>query len=177
MSTGQGDPRAAGGSLRGPLLAVATGLLVALAACGPGGSSAAGGGGTAPASGSSAREAAPPAAAASAPAPAAPPAKLRTAYTTAGATMASMWLAAEQGAFAEQGIDAEVVFIGAGQAILGALSIQEAPIVMAGANQMIEANLQGGEYTILGASMPYITNSIYVHPSIARPDGRTTRRT
>src|SRR5579885_2570951 len=114
---------------RAPLAVLTTGLLLALAACGPAASSG-----------------------------------------PAGATMASVWLAAEQGAFAEQGIDAEVVFIGAGQAILGALSSQEAPIVMAGANQVIEANLQGGEYTILGATMPYLTNSIYVHPSIERPD-------
>ncbi|SRR5579884_2062355 len=156
---------------RAPLAVLTTGLLLALAACGPAASSG-------PAGGNAPVGAATPAASAStaAPAPDAPPAaavpptRLRTAYTTAGATMASVWLAAEQGAFAEQGIDAEVVFIGAGQAILGALSSQEAPIVMAGANQVIEANLQGGEYTILGATMPYLTNSIYVHPSIERPD-------
>src|SRR5579883_2580253 len=68
--------------------------------------------------------------------PAAPaaPVAIRTAYTTAGASMAALWLADETGAFKEQGLDAEVAFIGAGQAILGALSSQEAPIVLAGAN-------------------------------------------
>ena len=174
METEHRGSRPGAGYRLGALSILIAGLLLALAACGPGSSSAPASGSIAPASSSAAREAAPPSAASAAatsPAAAAAPAyKLRTAYTTAGATMASIWLAAEQGGFAEQGIDAEVVFIGAGQAILGALSSQEAPIVMAGANQVIEANLQGGEYTILGATMPFLTNSIYVHPSVERPD-------
>jgi NitT/TauT family transport system substrate-binding protein len=103
---------------------------------------------------------------------AAPPARvsLKTAYTTAGASMAALWMADELGAFKEQGIDAEVSFIGAGQAILGALSSQEAPIVLAGGNQVIEANLQGGQYVLLGSAMPYLTNSIYVSSDIQTPE-------
>jgi NitT/TauT family transport system substrate-binding protein len=107
-------------------------------------------------------------AAASAPAPA--PVRMTTAYTTASASMAPVWMADETGAFKEMGIDAEVTFIGAGQAILGALSTQEAPLVLAGANQAIEANLQGGDYIVLGTAMPYLTNSIYVAPSIEKPE-------
>jgi NitT/TauT family transport system substrate-binding protein len=141
----------------------ALGLVALLAACGPTASPA-------PAGSTAPRESAPVPAAAAPAASAAPRQSLRTAYTTAGATMGTVWLAAEQGAFAEQGLDVDVVFIGAGQAILGALSSQEAPIVIAGANQVVEANLQGGDYVILGASMPYLTNSIYVHPSIERPE-------
>lgn len=114
------------------------------------------------------REAAAPAAPA---APAPPPRiSLKTAYTTASATVAPMWVAVEGGAFAEQGIDTELSFIGAGQAILGALSSQEAPIVIAGANQAIDANLQGGDYVLLGAAMSYVTTGIWVHPSIQRPE-------
>jgi NitT/TauT family transport system substrate-binding protein len=101
-----------------------------------------------------------------------PPASIpmKTAYTTASASMAPVWVAKERGFFTEVGLDAEVTFIGAGQAILGALSSQEAPIVMAGANQVVEANLQGGSYVLLGSAIPYLTNSIYVHPSIERPE-------
>jgi NitT/TauT family transport system substrate-binding protein len=107
---------------------------------------------------------------ASAPAATPAPVKMTTAYTTASASMAPVWMADETGAFKEFGIDAEVTFIGAGQAILGALTTQEAPLVLAGANQAIEANLQGGEYVILGTAMPYLTNSIYVVPSIEKPE-------
>jgi NitT/TauT family transport system substrate-binding protein len=112
------------------------------------------------------------AAAASAPGPAPAPERVafKTAYTSASATMSPIWLALEGGGFAAEGLDAELTFIGAGQAILGALSSAETPIVMAGANQVIEANLQGGEYVILGSAMPYLTTSVFVVPEIQRPE-------
>lgn len=127
---------------------------------------------TAPSGREGAAPASAPAAAPAAPAAPAPPPRisLKTAYTTASATVAPMWVAVEGGAFAEQGIDAELSFIGAGQAILGALSSQEAPIVIAGANQAIDANLQGGDYVLLGAAMSYVTTGIWVHPTIQRPE-------
>jgi NitT/TauT family transport system substrate-binding protein len=112
-------------------------------------------------------------ASATAPAPAAPVpprVSLKTAYTTASVTVSPVWLAHEAGAFAEQGLDTELSFIGAGQAILGALSSQETPLVLAGANQVIEANLQGGQYVVLGSAMANLTTSIWVVPSIQRPE-------
>jgi NitT/TauT family transport system substrate-binding protein len=110
--------------------------------------------------------------AAQAAAPMQPPPRvqMKTAYTTATASSGPLWVAVEAGVFSEHGIDIEISFIGAGQAILGALSSQEAPIVVAGANQAIEANLQGGDYVILGAAGNYLTNAIYVEPSIQRPE-------
>src|SRR5581483_9638111 len=94
----------------------------------------------------------------------------KTAYTSASATMSPIWLAVEAGGFAAEGLDADLNFIGAGQAILGALSSEETPIVVAGANQVIDANLQGGEYVILGAAIPYLTTSIFVVPEIETPE-------
>jgi NitT/TauT family transport system substrate-binding protein len=104
----------------------------------------------------------------SAPAPA--PVAFKTAYTSASATMAPSWLAMDSGGFAAEGLDAELNFIGAGAAILGALTSQETPIVIAGANQVIEANLQGGEYVILGSAVPYLTTSVFVVPEIQSPE-------
>jgi NitT/TauT family transport system substrate-binding protein len=107
---------------------------------------------------------------ASAPAPAPARVPFKTAYTSASATMSPIWMALEAGGFAAEGLDADLNFIGAGAAILGALSSAETPIVIAGANQVIEANLQGGEYVILGAAVPYLTTSVFVVPEIQRPE-------
>src|SRR4051812_1985071 len=141
--------------------------------------------GAAPAPAAPAAPASPPAAPASAAAPAGavapaagpaatvplnPRVAMTTAYTTATPSSGPLWAAVDGGAFAEQGIDAELTFISAGQAILGALSTQETPIVVAGANQAIEANLQGGDYVILGAAGSYLTNAVYVDPAIQRPE-------
>jgi NitT/TauT family transport system substrate-binding protein len=95
---------------------------------------------------------------------------LRSAYTTASASQAPLLLAADLGLFAEQGLDAELSFISAGQAILGALSTQEAPLVVAGANTIVEANLQGGEYVLLGSTNSILTQGIWTVPTIQRPD-------
>jgi NitT/TauT family transport system substrate-binding protein len=111
----------------------------------------------------------------SAPAPAAAPtppprARLKTAYTSLNASFAPIWLAYETGAFAEQGIDAELTFIGPGQAILGALISQETPLVVAGGSQIVEATLQGGDYVILGATSARLPIAVLVVPSIQRPE-------
>jgi len=154
----------------GDLTTLCLGLALVLA-CGGQRAAAPAAPGSAPGSGpaaSSAAEASAPAAKPQAATPA--PVKMKSAYTTAGASMAALWLADEAGGFQQEGIDAEVAFIGAGQAILGALTSQEAPIVLAGANQVIEANLQGGQYVLLGSAMPYLTNSIYVSPDIQTPE-------
>ncbi len=150
----------------GGLIALAASALVTAAACGPpSGATRAPTGAAGPAAAASA-------AGGPAPAQAALPPRiqLKTAYTTASATTAPVWLAIDSGAFAEQGIEAELTFIGAGAAILGALSSQETPLVMAGANQAIDANLQGGQYVVLGAAMNYVTTSVWSVPTVQRPE-------
>jgi NitT/TauT family transport system substrate-binding protein len=139
-------------------------LVVGLAvflACGPTAS---------PTPASPAPRAAPAGAPASAAAPALARVPFKTAYTSASATMAPIWMALDAGGFAAEGLDADLNFIGAGAAILGALSSAETPIVIAGANQVIEANLQGGEYVLLGSGVPYLTTSVFVVPEIQRPE-------
>lgn len=101
---------------------------------------------------------------------AAAPVKLATAYTAASASFAPLVLAADTGLFAEEGIDASVIRVPPGQAMLGALTSGELPIVLAGAAQVVDANLSGGEYVLLGSIANVITNSIYVSPDIQRPE-------
>ncbi|HLI27803.1 MAG TPA: ABC transporter substrate-binding protein [Chloroflexota bacterium] len=148
------------------------GVALILSACGGPAAPPAGSAGAAP--GAAAPGASPPAptGGSTASVAAATPARvaLKTAYTTATAAFAPLLLAADTGLFAEQGLDAEVLFIGPGQPLLGALTSGEVPIVMAGAPQAIEAGLAGGDYVLLGAVQPYLTNAIYVAPEIQRPE-------
>jgi NitT/TauT family transport system substrate-binding protein len=105
-------------------------------------------------------------------APAAPPPRvsLKTHYTTTSAGASPLWLALEGGAFAEQGVDAEVSFVSAGQASLGALSSGETPLGQIGATEAIDADLRGGEFVILASAVPYINSGIFVLPEIQQPD-------
>jgi NitT/TauT family transport system substrate-binding protein len=142
-------------------VALLVGGLALILACGPSAS---------PAPAAPAPRASSAGAPASAPAPPVARVPLKTAYTSASATMSPIWMALDGGGFTAEGLDAELNFIGAGAAILGALSSAETPLVIAGANQVIEANLQGGEYVILGSAVPYLTTSVFVVPEIQRPE-------
>lgn len=96
---------------------------------------------------------------------------LKTAYPTTAATMAPLWLARDQGLFAQQGLDVDMALVTSGPTLMGAILSGETPIAMSGANQPIEASLQGADYLILGSTMPYMPNAVYVHPSIESPEG------
>jgi NitT/TauT family transport system substrate-binding protein len=143
--------------------ALAAGALV-LVACAP--TQPAPTSATAPGGGPGAGPAASPAA------QAAPPRRvsLKTHYTTTSAGASPLWLALEGGAFAEQGLDAEVSFVTAGQASLGALTSGETPLGQLGATEAIDANLRGGEFVILASAVPYINSGIFVLPEIQRPE-------
>jgi len=95
---------------------------------------------------------------------------LRSAYTTTGATMAPLWAAKEGGFFDEEGLDVSLTRIQAGPPILGAIYAREVPIAFAGAQQIIHANLKGATYVIVAGFNDTLPNSIYVHPSIERPE-------
>ena len=83
--------------------------------------------------------------------------------------MAPLWLAKDQGIFAEYGLDVDLALVTSGPTLLGSILSGETPIAMSGASQPIEATLQGADFVILGSTMPYMPNSVYVHPSIESP--------
>lgn len=95
---------------------------------------------------------------------------LKTASTTTAGTMAPLWMAKDAGMFEELGLDADLSLVSSGQAMLGALLSREVPLAVIGANQIVEAVLQGGEYVIVGSAMPYLPNSVYVQAAIQTPD-------
>ncbi len=95
---------------------------------------------------------------------------LKSAFTTTGATMAPLWAAKEGGFFDEEGLDVTLTRIQAGPPILGAIYAREVPIAFAGAQQIVHANLKGATYVIVAGFHDTLPNSIYVHPSIERPE-------
>src|SRR5256712_1461474 len=108
----------------------------------------------------------PPAAATAAPARTA----LSSAYTTTSATMAPLWTAKEAGFFDQEGLDVKLTRIQAGPPLMGAVQSGEVPLAFAGAQQIIEADLQGGDYVIVAGFIDTLGQSIYVPASIERPE-------
>ncbi|HZU07735.1 MAG TPA: ABC transporter substrate-binding protein [Chloroflexota bacterium] len=126
------------------------GLLVMLAACGPGPSREDVGG---------ARAAAPAApTAATAPSRPAPLERLRVGFANVGATHAPLWTAQEGGFFERQGLDVELVNLGPSQSTQAALLAGEAMVASVSGSSTLNVILAGGDLVIVGAvfdTMPY----------------------
>jgi NitT/TauT family transport system substrate-binding protein len=129
---------------------------------------------------------APPKAGATQPAAAAPTAKaapeapqaeakpatvaLKSAYTSTSATLAPITAAKEGGFFDEEGLEVSLARLQAGAPAMAALRGGDVPIALIGAQQIIEANLKGGDFVVLASFGDKLSQSLYVHPSIERSD-------
>jgi ABC-type nitrate/sulfonate/bicarbonate transport system substrate-binding protein len=98
------------------------------------------------------------------------PQKVRSAYTTISAAVASFWAALEAGYFSEQGLDVEFIRVDAGAPLLAALSNNELDIVSAGGTSLVLGNLQGMEAMIIGATSSVLDSSVFVRPEIQTID-------
>jgi ABC-type nitrate/sulfonate/bicarbonate transport system substrate-binding protein len=115
--------------------------------------------------------AAPAATAAPQPKPtAAPRVSLTSAYTTTSATMAPQWTAKEGGAFDSEGLEVTLTRIQAGAPVMGALQSGEVPLAFVGAQQIVEADLKGGDFVLVAGFVDTLGQSIYVVPSIETPE-------
>ena len=95
---------------------------------------------------------------------------LTSAYTTTSANMAPLWTAKVGGFFDEQGLDVTLSRIQAGAPVMSAIQSGEVPLAFAGAQQIIEADLKGGDFVITAGFLDTLTQSIYVNASIERPE-------
>lgn len=100
----------------------------------------------------------------------APKVALNSAYTTTSATMAPLWATKEGGFFEEEGLEVTLTRIQAGAPMLAALNSHEVPLAFLGAQQIVESSLKGGDFVIVAGFIDTLAQSIYVHPSIERPE-------
>ncbi len=91
---------------------------------------------------------------------------LRTGYTTASASMAGLWAAAEGGYFTQHGLDVEVTFVRAGAEVLAAIANGELPLAVAGGLSLVGAALEGGDHVILGGMNDRLAQALYAAPQI-----------
>ena len=105
-------------------------------------------------------------------APTAPPSKvtLASAYTTTAAAMAPQWVTKDGGYFDEEGLDVTLSRIQAGAPMMGAIQSGEVPLAFVGAQQIVEADLGGGDFVLVAGFVDKLGQSIYVKSDIQKPD-------
>src|SRR5262249_30739160 len=83
--------------------------------------------------------------------PTAPRQALRVAYTSPVATQAPLWIGVESGAFREQGLDVEVVFISGSDKATAAVVSGEVPITLLATNALVSAAAQGADLVFVAS--------------------------
>lgn len=104
-----------------------------------------------------------------APAAPAPLVKSKAAYTTIAAGAAPWWMALEGGYLREQGLDVELLNIGAGATILAALRNGEIDVAGAGGSSFVAGYAQGLETFIFGATSDILDSFLTARPEIQAP--------
>jgi NitT/TauT family transport system substrate-binding protein len=94
------------------------------------------------------------------------PLKITVGYTTTSATMLPVWVAAHQGIFRKQGLDAYVVRIRPGAPVSAALYSGEMDVAVAGAEYFMAARNKGSDHVFIGVGFPYLSGSLFAQPEI-----------
>jgi len=94
------------------------------------------------------------------------PLKITVGYTTTSATMLPVWVAAHQGIFRKQGLDAYVVRIRPGAPVSAALYSGEMDVAVAGAEYFMAARNRGSDHLFIGVGFPYLSGSLFAQPEI-----------
>jgi NitT/TauT family transport system substrate-binding protein len=68
------------------------------------------------------------------------------------------------------GADVTLTRIQAGAPIMGAVQSGEVPLALLGAQQIVEADLKGGDFVLVAGFLDSLSQSIYVNSSIERPE-------
>ncbi|HLG72610.1 MAG TPA: ABC transporter substrate-binding protein [Chloroflexota bacterium] len=84
--------------------------------------------------------------------------------------MTPLWAAKDGNYFAEQGLDVTLARIEAGAPILSAMQGGDVPLAFVGAQQIVEADLKGAQFVLVGGFVDVLGQQIYAIPSIAKPE-------
>jgi NitT/TauT family transport system substrate-binding protein len=96
---------------------------------------------------------------------------LHTAFTVTSAAMAPIFGAKDGGYFAAEGLDIpDLTLINGGAAFLASVQNQETPVAMSSAQFVMGANLEGGDYVLVGGFIDRILTDFWSVPSITSPE-------
>jgi len=89
---------------------------------------------------------------------------------------ALLWVAYEKQIFQKYGLDAEYLALESGASAVQALLAQELQIAFTTGAAAINANLQGGDATIVAGGINFIPSKLVVRPEIKTPEGLKGKR-
>jgi len=97
---------------------------------------------------------------------AAPPEKLRVAYTAFAGTFTVLWVGKEAGLYQKHGADLDLLYIGSSTKAVQALLGGDIDIMYSSAGAVVDANLAGGDLAMIGCQYDQGQTSFFTSPSI-----------
>jgi ABC-type nitrate/sulfonate/bicarbonate transport system substrate-binding protein len=96
--------------------------------------------------------------------------KIRMAYSAVGGSQATFWIPYEAGIFRKHGLDVELLYVAGGGRAGQVVQSGEVPIGVFTGGAVINADLAGGDLTVIASSMNVMTFVVMARPEIRRPE-------
>ena len=102
--------------------------------------------------------------------PAAPPQRMKIAYSSISPIFAGLWIAKEKGLFEKYGLKTDLVYIGAGSVAVQAMMGGEVDMVAGAGNAVVSAILRGAPLIGVGCVSNAAAMVLWVQPEITKPE-------
>lgn len=96
--------------------------------------------------------------------------KIRLAYSAIGGSQATFWIPYEAGIFRKHGLDVELLYVAGGGRAGQVVQSGEVPIGVFTGGAVVNADLAGGDLTVIASSMNVMTFVVMARPEIRRPE-------
>ena len=102
--------------------------------------------------------------------------RLQIGFATISPVIAPLWVAADRGFFAQEGLEPELVFIGSAPTLVASLIAREVPFASTAGTAVMSAVAGGAPLKILATINNRLTYDLVARPGITRPEDLRAKR-
>jgi ABC-type nitrate/sulfonate/bicarbonate transport system substrate-binding protein len=102
--------------------------------------------------------------------------RVQIGFVSFTANNAPLWVAADRGFFAQEGLDPELIFIGSAPTMVASMMAREIPLALTAGTAVVSARAGGAQLKILATFSNRLTSDLVARPGITRPEDLLGKR-
>jgi hypothetical protein len=102
--------------------------------------------------------------------------RLQIGFVSITSTNAPLWVAADRGFLAQEGLDPELIFIGSGPTMIASMMAREVPLVTTAGTAVVSAVAGGAPLKILATFANRVSSDLVARPGIVHPEDLRGKR-
>src|SRR6266542_4862280 len=102
--------------------------------------------------------------------------RLHIGFVSFTSTNAPLWVAADRGFFAQEGLDIELIFIGSAPTMVASMIAREVPLALTAGTAVVSAAAGGAPLKILATFSNRLSSDLIARPCITRPEDLRGKR-